>query len=45
MARIKKKFNYYRYKVLSGLGTKLVSLGFSVRDKGVSYLLKEYVVD
>lgn len=42
--KIKNKFNYYRYKVLSGLGTKLVSLGFSVKDKGISYLFKEETI-
>ena len=44
MVRIKNKFNYYRYKVLIGLGNKITHLGFSVKDKAISYLFKEELI-
>lgn len=44
MVRIKNKFNYYRYKVLIGLGNKISHFGFSVKDKAISYLFKEETI-
>lgn len=44
MARIKNKFNYYRYKFLVTLGNKITHFGFSVKDKGISYLFKEETI-
>lgn len=44
MVGIKNKFNYYRYKVLMELGSKITHFGFSVKDKAISYLFKEETI-
>ena len=41
MNKIQRRYTHFMYKTLSRLGSKFVSLGFSIRDKGVSLLFKE----